>query len=88
MSKNDYMPSPEEKFFEWQDNFTKQVTKNLAAWNIPPAAAEALSTAKAAYDPAYGVANLGNKATRTPQQTRRKNVAAEDYKNAITRLSA
>ncbi len=82
----DYMPQTEEKFFGWQENFTEQVTKNLAAWNIPPAAAEALSTAKAAYDPAYEVANLGNKAIRTPQQTRRKKVATADYRKAIRRF--
>ncbi len=82
----DYMPQTEEKFFGWQKNFTEQVTKNLAAWNIPPAAAEALSTAKAAYDPAYEVANLANKAIRTPQQTKRKNVATDDYRKAIRKF--
>ncbi len=82
----DYLPLAENAFNEWQANFTKQVTENLAAWNIPPAAADALVKAKAIYDPAYLAANKGVQKVRTPKQTKVKNDATAAYMAAIRRF--
>ncbi len=82
----DYLPKAETAFNEWQANFTKQVTDNAAAWNIPPAAADALVKAKNVYDPAYLAANKGVQKVRTPEQTKVKNDATLAYKAAIRRF--
>lgn len=79
----DYLPLPEEEFFEWQDNFGPIVQANLVKWGIPATETDAMAKAQADYLPAYAAANKGKKNVRSTEQIVSKNKTTGVYKKAI-----
>ncbi len=63
-------PDKQQEFFDWQDNFMAMVLLNLIPWAIDMAQWAKLQALQTTYLANYAVGKKGNKANRTPTQTK------------------
>lgn len=80
----DYIPTTDEGFDTFQDNFIAGVQPNLAAWEIPNADFDALETLQTVWVAAWDVAK--NKDTRSRADVRAKVDAREAYQSALRKF--
>ena len=80
-SNNNYLPRGDKKFDLWQSNFITIVGTNVVLWLILAADFTALTAVQTSWNTYWGIAK--NFSTRTPTDTKNKNVARKAYSKAI-----
>jgi hypothetical protein len=81
MKSKDFIPNADGKFNTYQGNFLTLVIANLIAWVILPAASTALAVFQTDWNSKWAIAQ--NRASRTPEDTKAKNVSKKAYIKAI-----
>lgn len=83
-SKDDYIPSNEEDFNDFQGNFTPKVVAKAVVWGIPDVERDALTDAHGDWDPKYAAGK--DEADPTAAQRQAKNDSRKAYTVVIRNL--
>ena len=84
--KKDYVPGPDDQFYQWQDDLLDTIQPSVAAWGILPADFTDLQAKQTVYDPLYQA--ITNEGTRTRADVTAHRNGRKTYEKAIRKFVA